>query len=341
MDYILEMDNKQTILVTGATGMVGSYVVRYLLKKGYSNIIGCRRKGSDLTLITDFKDKIKWIELDILDHLDVYKAIEEVDFVIHAAATVDFNGNFQALYKVNVEGTANIINACLETGLKKLVHISSTAALGRKGNNNIIDENEEWEYSQFNTDYAISKYHAELEVWRGIAEGLNAAILNPSFILGAGDWKKSSLQLIGKVDSGLLFYPSGSNGFVDVRNVAEAVYNLLVSDISGQRIIVSAENKSYKEIIDLLARQLGKKGPPYQLPYAIGLVGGKIGNIISMIKKDLFPLNMDIVRNLFSNNSYINEKSQQHLDMNYIPIAQSVKDVINAYKNPDSRILKF
>lgn len=335
------MKNKEAILVTGATGMVGSYVIRYLLKMGYSNIIGCRRKSSDLSLIKDFKDKIKWIELDILDHLDVHRAIENMDFVIHAAATVDFNGNFQALYKVNVEGTANIINACLDAGLKKLVHISSTAALGRKGNNNIIDESEEWEYSRFNTDYAISKYHAELEVWRGIAEGLNAAILNPSFILGAGDWQKSSLQLIGKVDSGILFYPSGSNGFVDVRNVAEAVYHLMVSDISGERIIISAENKSYKEIIDLLASQLGKKGPSYKLPYYLGLAGGKIGNIISLISKDLFPLNMDIVRNLFSKNNYINEKSLAYLNMNYIPIAQSVKDVINAYKNPDSRILKF
>jgi nucleoside-diphosphate-sugar epimerase len=335
------MDKNTKILVTGASGMVGSYIVRNLLLEGYVNITGCRRESSNLEYIGDFINTIDWVVLDILDPMVVFQTVKHAEVVIHTAAAVDFQGQFERLYKVNVEGTATLVNAALEANVKKFVYISSTAALGRKSRKNIIDENTEWEYSKYNTDYAISKYHAELEVWRGVAEGLKAVVLNPSFILGTGDWNKSSLQLIKKIDAGIWLYPSGSNGFVDVRDVAKSVFLALKDGVIGERYIISAENSSYKKIIDLIAKELEKKPPSLKLPYTVGYIGGKLGDLVSIIKPNLFPVNMDIIRNLYSDNNYLPTKSIDGLGMDYISIEQSVEDVVNAYRNTGIKILKF
>ncbi len=212
------------ILITGATGLVGSATARRFLADGHSVSV-LHRPDSDRSLLQDVEDRIQWIEGDILDVLSLEKALENVEYVVHAAAVVSFVPRDEAaMVKVNVEGTANVVNACLKRGIRKLCHVSSVAALGRPHPRTIeqdkpvvIDETQRWEDSPNNSAYAKTKYLAELEVWRGISEGLPAVIVNPSLILGEGDWQKSSTQLFKYVYDGKPFYTEGTVNYVDVQ----------------------------------------------------------------------------------------------------------------------------
>lgn len=208
------------IFVTGANGLVGSFIVRQLLDKGES-VRALKRETSDLSLIQAFEKQIEWIEGDLLDYDILNEALKDVDYVIHTAAIVSFDPNdFQDLYITNVEGTANLVNACLANSIKKICHLSSIAAIGKNNKEAKISELTKWENSEQNSHYAKSKYLAELEVWRGIEEGLNAVIVNPTIILGPGDWEKSSAKLFKQVWKHSSFYPNGFFHYVDVRDVS-------------------------------------------------------------------------------------------------------------------------
>jgi nucleoside-diphosphate-sugar epimerase len=165
------------VLVTGATGFLGSYILRLLLKKGYK-VRAIRRSSSPMAMLQDIADKVEWVEGDVTDLPFLEEATKDIDYVYHAAAAVSFNSkDKEKMMLVNGIGTENIVNVCLDNGVKKLLHVSSIAALGRKENVTEIDENAQWENSPLNSDYAISKFKAECEVWRGIQEGLNAVII--------------------------------------------------------------------------------------------------------------------------------------------------------------------
>ena len=175
------------IFVTGGTGFLGSYLLRYLIHKGYTDIRALKRSTSSMALLGDVAHLIEWIDGDILDVVSLQESMQEVQQVYHCAAIVSYeSGQADLMHEVNVVGTANVVNLALEMQVEKLVHVSSIAALGRSGKSKLLDESAKWEQSKFNTQYAISKHRAEMEVWRGIAEGLNAAIVNPSVILGSG-----------------------------------------------------------------------------------------------------------------------------------------------------------
>jgi len=251
------MANKQ-VLVTGGTGFLGAYLLAYLVKKGYQ-IKAIKRKTSSMDLVKNIQHKIEWLEGDILDTPFLETAMKGVQQVYHAAAIVSFDPRDAAfMLKVNAEGTANLVNAALYEGVEKLVHVSSIAALGRKEFQPNINETAQWENSKENSNYAISKFKAECEVWRGMQEGLKIAILNPSVIIGAGNWKQGSCQLIQKVAKGLQFYPKGSTGFVDVRDVARAAILLMESDISGERYILNGANWSYQKFFTQTALALNQ-----------------------------------------------------------------------------------
>lgn len=176
------------------------------------------------------------------------------------------------MYQVNVEGTANVVNMALEKNVRRLVHISSVAALGRTANGGHVNEEKKWEESKVNTHYAKSKFKAELHVWRGISEGLDAVILNPGTILGYGDWQNSSCAIFKQMYEGFKWYTSGINGFVDVEDVAKAAVLLMESDISEQRFVVNSENWPFKKLQDTIAVTFGKK-KPYRLatPFLLNL----------------------------------------------------------------------
>jgi nucleoside-diphosphate-sugar epimerase len=261
------------ILVTGGTGLIGSHIILGLIREGYQ-VRALKRPHSDTAFIKQVfqhyledpeahYDKIEWVNGDILDVLSLDDSMGNVEYVYHCAALVSFEpGMRKKLMELNEKGTANVVNACLNHSIKKLCYISSIAALGRpEDGEDIIDETLKWKASKFNTNYAISKYAGEREVWRGIAEGLHAIIVNPSIVLGISNPNKGSTRIFRSAWNGLKFYPPGINGFVDVEDVSRASVELMKSHIKNERFILNGINISYRELFKRIAEVLDKKPP--------------------------------------------------------------------------------
>jgi len=255
--------------ITGATGIVGREVLAQLLLSGKS-IKALRRKGSDVESIMDFLAKrglkpsekeLCWVEGDVTDLQSLEDAIRDCDTVFHIAAVVSFHASDDDLMmEVNVGGTANVVNTMLDLGITDLIYVSSVAALGYTSKEPITEDTI-FEDGPLTTSYARSKNKSELEVWRGQEEGLNVAMVNPSIIVGPGDFTKSSGELFSQVYKGLPVYPTGSNGFVPVYDVARACILLAQTSIRGQRFLLNAENRSYKDFLSTIAVALGVKAP--------------------------------------------------------------------------------
>lgn len=242
------------VLVTGGTGFLGSYIIKQLVEKGYT--VRAIRRGSKIPfwIEKEIIDKVQWVEGDVLDVIALQDVMEGVSTVIHSAAVVSFDKkDRKQMYQVNVEGTANVVNMALEKGVRRMVHISSVAALGRTTNGDHVTEEKKWEESKTNTHYAISKFKAELHVWRGMSEGLEAVILNPATILGYGDWHSSSCAIFRQMHDGFKWYTSGVNGFVDVADVAKAALLLMESSVSEQRYIACGDNWTFKKLQEQIA----------------------------------------------------------------------------------------
>lgn len=257
-----EIDKRRSILVTGGSGFLGSYLLRQLLAEGYRHVRATRRADSDLSLVGPQAGEVDWVEADLLDIPALEEALDGVDCVIHCAAVVSFDPrDRRKMWKINVDGTANLVNLCLERGVGKFLHVSSVAAIGRRKKLRQIDEDTKWERSKFNSQYAISKHLSEMEVWRGSVEGLPVAVVNPSIILGSGDWSTGTPRFFQNVWKGLPFYPPGGSGFVDVRDVARFLVLLLESPVVGQRFVLNAENWTYRELFAAIAESLDKQPP--------------------------------------------------------------------------------
>lgn len=199
------------ILVTGGTGFLGSYLLRALVTAGKPVRALYRRHIPDQLL--DVKDRVEWVQGDVLDVGSLEEAMQGVAQVYHCAAIVSFHPDRRAqMLKINVEGTANVVNIALDAGVKKLVHVSSVAALGRAKEQAAINERSQWEESSNNSYYAISKHLSEMEIWRGIAEGLPAVIVNPSIILGSGYWHDGSGMLLKTPGKNFPIIPKASTG---------------------------------------------------------------------------------------------------------------------------------
>lgn len=250
------------VLVTGASGFVGSHLVRYLCGMGQPvrALYNSRPPSDAMKQLPG----ITWQRCDLLDIYDVEEVMQDVIEVYHCAALVSFHGRDKdRLRHFNIEATANIVNEALERGVRKVVYVSSIASLGRSKEGAAITEEEQWEESRYNSVYAESKHRAELEIWRGQGEGLNAAIINPGIIIGEGNWDNGSAALVKMVHNEFPYYTRGINAWVDVLDVAKAMHMLMKSEISGERFILSAGNFSYKEMFTQMAEAMGKK-PPYK-----------------------------------------------------------------------------
>lgn len=246
------------ILVTGATGLVGSHLITQLVASGKD--VKALYRSTIPSIPT--ADKVSWVKADILDIVTLEEVMEGVTQVYHCAAIISFSGkNKKELHHTNIEGTANVVNACLNAGIEKLVFVSSVAALGRIREGEAINETMNWTEETSNSEYGKSKYLAEMEVWRGTGEGLNAVIVNPVIILGAGDWTKGSSAIFKSAYDEFPWYTEGSSGFVDVMDVASAMIQLMESNISGQRFILSAYNLQYREVFNRIANAFHKKPP--------------------------------------------------------------------------------
>ncbi len=225
------------------------------------------------------------MEGDILDVFSLDDAMKGIDMVIHSAAVISFHRQERSLmHQTNIDGTANVVNIALENNIRRFIHISSVAALGRTKNGETVNEKKEWIENTINTQYAISKHKAEMEVWRGIAEGLNAVILNPSTILGFGDWNHSSCAIFKNGFNEFGYYTEGVNGFVEVTDVAKAALQLMETDISGERFIISAENWSFKKLLDSIADGLHKKKPHTLATPFIGAIAWRVEKLKALFK---------------------------------------------------------
>jgi dihydroflavonol-4-reductase len=256
------LNSTAKVLVTGGTGFLGAYIVKELMQQGYA-VRAIHRQGAiPLFLPSDVRENVEWLRCDIRDPLGLEDAMTGVDAVIHAAAKISFSAKERReLWSINIEGTANVVNAALERNIRRFLYVSSVAALGRTGRSEEVTEEKSWEKSPYNTNYAISKFHGEMEVWRGIGEGLPAVIVNPSTILGFGDWNNTSCAIFRSVYNEFPWYPEGINGFVDVLDAARAIVRLLGSEITGERYILNGDNWSWRQLFETMAREFGKKPP--------------------------------------------------------------------------------
>ena len=252
--------------------MLGSHLLYRLLSDG-KEVTAIRRTARNLPEVRkvfsyytekpgEMLDRVHWVEADILNYQEMLDVMEGMDEVYHCAAIVSFDpAKRREMIHCNRQGTANVVNAALQKQVRKLVHVSSTAAVGTAPEGQLADETMIWSESKTSTGYSVSKFHSEMEVWRAIQEGLNAAIVNPSIILGPGFWQHGSSSIFTKVDHGLKFYTTGVTGYVGVWDVIDAMVMLMESDISRERFLVTSENLTYQEVFSKVADALGKKRP--------------------------------------------------------------------------------
>ncbi len=267
------------ILVTGGAGLLGNTLIEMLLQKGENVRATYNSTPLGLNTFTNFER----VKCDILDVYALEDALQDVTEIYHCAGLVSFNPKDEKkLYSINVEGTANVVNAALNAGTRKFVHVSSVAALGRIRPGEMIDETMLWTEETSNSKYGHSKYLGEMEVWRGVAEGLNAVIINPSIILGAGNWNEGSTKIFKSVYDEFPWYTEGISGFVDVKDVAIAMIQLMESNITAEKFIISAENISYQDMFTMMAKAFGKKAPSKKVTPFIAALTWRMENIKSM-----------------------------------------------------------
>lgn len=318
------------VLVTGGTGMLGTHLIRKLVHDGH------RVKALFRQSIPDFlsSDQVEWVQGDILDTLLLEDAMIDTPLVYHCAAIVSFNDRKKnKMYKTNIEGTANVVNAALQSGVQKLCHVSSVAVFGKPKTSIPIDEGEDFTEVKTNSNYGKSKYLAEMEVWRGIAEGLKAVIVNPSIILGAGNWKESSSKIFKTAYEEFAWFTEGITGFVDVQDVTKAMVQLMNSELSGQRFILSAENLTYKNIFSAIAIQFNKKPPHKKVtPFIAGVVR-RFEGFKSIFSNNDPLLTKETAEAALMEVRYNNEKLKKFLpEFDYTPIDETIKRVCGEFK---------
>ena len=321
--------------LTGATGFLGSNIARTLLDRGHE-IRAIRRSTSSMDLISDCKDRIEWVEGDVLLPESLETGMENVNGVIHAAAFLGFEGkkSVDQLMEVNVVGTANVVDAAVEMGVKRLVHVSSIAALGRKEDvGDCLDESAEWKDSPMNTGYGLSKYRAEMEVHRGIATGLDAVMVNPSLIMGVGRPSENTMQIADRlVKGGIPFLPKGGTNVVDVRDVAAGCLSAFEKGKTGKRYILAGHNLLWRDILEVLGRELGVRPPQMTLPKPIMMAAATLMEWGSILINKRSVLTRENVRLSMSLSCYDNSRSRTDLGCTYRPFEETASWIAEGYR---------
>lgn len=315
------------ILVTGATGLVGSHLLVQLLQENEAvkALYRSEKQIEKVRQVFIFKnqevlfEQIQWVKGDISDIPTLEPAFENITKVYHCAALISFDPNDEEeLRKVNIEGTANIVNCCIDFNVKKLCHVSSIAALGdAKENETIITEETEWNPEKLHGDYAITKYGAEMEVWRGFQEGLEVVIVNPGVIFGYGFPDQGSGLLIKVVKKESSFYTKGIIGIVSVEDVTSCMIQLMRSDISGERFTLVGENVNIKNLLDYLAEILKVNPPKIHATKAITSIGWRLDWLLSKITFRKRKLTRATAKSSHSTTTYESEKIASSLDFNF------------------------
>lgn len=313
------------ILVTGATGLVGSHLIRQLVQGG-KPVRALYRNAAPLI---EGAEGVEWIKGDILDIVSLAEAMEGIQQVYHCAALVSFDPKKRGLlFKTNIEGTANVVNAAVDAGVSKLLFVSSVAALGRIREGSTINETMNWTEETSNSEYGKSKYLAETEVWRGISEGLNAVIVNPVIILGPGDWNSGSSGIFKSAYNEFPWYTEGISGFVDVQDVVSAMVQLMESDISEERFILSAENVTYREIFSQIAQGFKKRPPHKKVTPFLAAIVWRIEAVKGFFTGKTPLLTRETAATAQAKVRFDNRKLNKFLPIfHYTPIAKSIQRI--------------
>lgn len=316
------------LLVTGATGFLGAQLVIQLLQT--ETKIRCIKRSTSTIppKLEALNHKIEWLNADCLDICDLETAFIGITKVYHCAAMVSLNAaNKAKMLRNNVEGTVNIVNLCLANGVQKLIHVSSIAALGKSKNGELITENHYWDAFDINNGYAISKYLSEMEVWRGIEEGLNAVIVNPSVILGVDAGPQGTQTIFTTVKNNLKFYTSGGSGFVHVNDVARCMIFLGNSQITAQRYIINSQNYTYKTLVQQIAVAFGIAAPTkLASPFMLG-IAWRLSNIKSWFTNGEAKITKDMATFASTLEAYDNQKIKNLINFNFIPVNQTIVEV--------------
>jgi nucleoside-diphosphate-sugar epimerase len=318
------------ILVTGGAGLLGNELIAQLLAQGKK----VRAIYNKTPLANFHSTNLQQFQCNILDVVGLEEAMKDIEQVYHCAAIVTFNPRRRLeMFKINIEGTANVVNAALDAAVKKMVYVSSVAALGRIREDEVINETMNWTEETSNSNYGESKYLAELEVWRGIGEGLNAVMVNPVVILGAGDWNSGSSKIFQSAYNEFPWYSEGTTGFVDVRDVVKAMMQLMESDITAQRFILSAQNKKFKEVFDLIAKTFGKKPPHKKVTPLIAKIVWRAEAFKSMFTKQDPLLTKETAKTAMAKVKFDNSKLMKFLpQFTYRKIEETIIDTCTAFK---------
>jgi len=328
------------ILVTGATGLVGAHIL-YDLSQTESKIRACKRETSDLYFVESLFDfyggnsaksllsKIEWVDADVTNIDDMLVATKDIDIVYHAAAIVSFQKKqADAMISANIDGTANVVNACKENGVKKIGHISSVATLGPSKHGEALNEKHFWEISKDNSNYAISKHGAEQEVWRINEEGVDIVMVNPSLISGPGDWNKSSTAIFKTSYNGLKYFTEGCTGFVDVRDVSSTIIKLVNSETKAERFILSAEDVVWKDLFNMVAAAFNIPKPSKKVTKTKAEIAWRVLRFISFFTGNTPQVTKETARSSLRQRHFSNSKIIDLIGIKFIPIEESVKTTV-------------
>ena len=332
------------ILVTGATGLVGAHLLYSLLQEN-KTVRATRRHSSDLESLRQVfsfytedvdthMDQIEWIHGDITDIPALEEAFSNVTQVYHCAASITFDPKeYRTLKKTNIEGTANVVNLCLKHKVEKLCYVSTIAVLGKTLDKSPINEEDDWNPETTNNVYSITKYGAEMEVWRGIQEGLNAVIVNPGVILGEGYFYKSSGAITKRVAKGITYFTQGSTGFVDVKDVTRAMVDLMRSPITNERYILVGANLSFQKVLSTFSKSLGVPSPKKSIKKTTLLFLSRLDAMAYSLFGFKRKLLKSMVESLYTESSYSSSKIQSQLEFSFTPIETSIKRIASAYSS--------
>ena len=331
------------ILVTGGTGLVGSHLLAKLTqeKKPVRAIYRSKDKLKTVRNVfsyyfkdTDkYFDKIEWLKGDITDVPSLENAFKNVDYVYHCAAIVSFNAkDYQAMRKTNIEGTANMVNLSIANNIKKFCHVSSIATIEKNSNPNVlITEDNEWNKESNNYGYAITKYGAEMEVWRGTQEGLDVVIVNPGVILGSGFWLSGPGELFTKMYTGFNFYTEGITGFVGVKDVVKAMTQLMESSVKNERYILVSENTSFKELFFKIADTFRKKRPSVKVGKTLSNIAWRMEKLKSFITGKPPLITKHSASASLSRYKYDAGKIKKDLNFEFESLDKTIKDTCGDY----------
>ncbi len=330
------------ILVTGGTGLLGAHLLFRLAKRGEKIRASFRSESRKSLVLKIFNyysaqadslyEQIEWVQCDLMDTLEVEAAFEGIHTVFHCAALVSFHPkDRKSLLKINPTTTANVVNQALASKIEQLIYVSSVAALGRETTDGIYDENTQWKDSPENSAYSESKRMAELEVWRGMEEGLSASIINPVVLFGPGPWKEGSMAIFDLVEKGFPFYPPGTNGFVDVRDVVEAMLRMADQKRNGERYVAVSESLPFKTVLDHIARGYGRALPTKAVKEWMLTILAFVHRMREFFGGAKATITKETVGSSLRTSLYRNDKIKRDLQMEFRPMAQSIQE-ITAYR---------